>query len=112
MIIADGVITLENNTVFSGTGEAGSYLMYLSTYPGIPSASSALIIRNFAVADILYTTNGFVQFENNTDLREVTAYGLRLKNNAELTYEAGLASTIFTAGPSGGWTMKSWKEIE
>jgi len=112
MIIVDGVITLENNTVSSGSGQAGSYLMYLSTYPGTPSPSSALIIKNFAVADILYTTNGFVQIENNTDLREVTAYGVRLQNSAELTYEIGLGSTLFTSGPSGGWTVTSWKEIE
>ena len=112
MIIADGVITLENNTVSSGSGQAGSYLMYLSTYPGVPSPSSALVIKNFAVADILYTTNGFVQIDNNADLREVTAYGVRLQNNAELTYEIGLGSAVFTSGPGGGWAVTSWHEIE
>ena len=112
MIIADGIITLENSSVSSGSGQAGSYLMYLSTYPGIPSPSAAMILKNFAKSDILYTTNGFVEFENNADLREVTAYGLRLKNSAELTYELGLQSTAFTSGPGGGWVVTSWKEIE
>ena len=112
MIIADGVITLENDSISSGSGQSGSYLMYLSTYPGIPSTSAALIFKNSARTDIVYTTNGFVEFENNSALREVTAYGLRLKNSAELAYELGLQSTAFTSGPGGGWTVTSWKEIE
>ncbi|TSC75839.1 MAG: Uncharacterized protein G01um101430_9 [Parcubacteria group bacterium Gr01-1014_30] len=112
IIIADGVIDIKNNTVSSGSGQGGSYLMYLSTFPGFPSSSAAVIFQNFAVVDIIYSTNGFVEIQNNADLREVTAYGVRLKNSAELTYEIGLQNASFTSGPSAGWIVTSWEETE
>ncbi|MBI2098656.1 MAG: hypothetical protein HYT49_03365 [Candidatus Wildermuthbacteria bacterium] len=107
-LIADGRITLENNSISSGSGQAGSYLMYLSD----SSLDPALIIKNNAQVDILYTSNGFVQVENNAAMREIVGYGLEVKNNAVVTYEIGLASSIFTNGPGGGWRVTSWKEIE
>lgn len=108
LIIADGEIMLENSSVSSGSGEAGSYLMYIST----SSANPALTIKNDAKADILYTTAGWIEVENNTKLREVTGYGIHLKNSAEITYEIGLEDAAFVSGPTGGWEVTSWKEVE
>jgi len=112
VIISDALITLDNFSVSSGSGSAGSYLMYLSTYVSASSIDPAIVHRRFAVADILYTTDGWVHFENNADLRELIGYGVRLANSAEVTYDSGLASTVFSSGPSGGWVITSWKEIE
>jgi hypothetical protein len=45
-------------------------------------------------------------------IREATGYKLYLDNNAEIEYEVGLEDTTFSSGPSGGWDVVSWEEIE
>jgi hypothetical protein len=108
VLIADGTITLQNNSISSGSGQAGSYLMYLS----VSLADPAIVIKNNAIVNILYASNQFVQVENNAAMREITGNGLRIKNNATVTYEIGLGSAVFTSGPGGGWAVTSWHEIE
>ncbi|MDO8435791.1 MAG: hypothetical protein Q7S82_00170, partial [bacterium] len=108
IIISDGLITLANNSVSSGSGDAGSYLMYLS----ISALNPAIIIQNNAIVDILYTSNGWIEVSNNAQLREITGYGIYLKNNSRITYEIGLIDTSFLSGSGGGWKVTSWKEIE
>lgn len=107
-MIADGKITLKNSSVSSGSGTPGSYLMYLSTLPDRP----AIEIENSALADILYTSQGGVDVENNSSMRQITGYGIRLKNSAQVTYEIGLQDVSFTSGPSAGWKVTDWREIE
>ena len=108
MIISDGLIILENNSVSSGSGLAGSYLMYISTL----NANPAIIIKNNARADILFVSDGWLEIQNNTQLREVSGYGIHLKNNASIKYEVGLQDISFTSGPGGSWDVTNWEEIE
>lgn len=108
MIISNNLITLQNNSISRGSGLAGSYLMYLST----AALNPAIKIQNNSVSDILYTNKGWIEIENNSKMREITGYGIHLKNNAAVTYEVGLQDSNFISGPSGGWGVASWKEIE
>jgi Tfp pilus assembly protein PilX len=107
-IVADGTITLENNSISEGSGNAGSYLIYLSTN----SANPALVIKNNAIAEILYTSQGWLEVQNNAQLVEVTGYGIHLMNNAIIRYETGLQDARFTAGPGAAWELSSWQEVE
>jgi hypothetical protein len=54
-----------------------------------------------------------ITIENNASLKEVTGYGLYLKNGAQITYESGLASANFASGPGGAWVIKkgTWVEV-
>jgi hypothetical protein len=52
-----------------------------------------------------------VNLHNGVNVTEVTAYKLRLDNNAIITYENGLVDTQFTAGPQGGWEINDWEEV-
>ena len=108
VIVADGIVILENNSISEGSGNPNSYLIYLSTN----SSNSALTIKNNAIADILYTSQGWIVVENNAQLVEVTGYGLHLKNNAVIQYEAGLQDARFTSGPGASFELSSWKEVE
>ncbi|MBI1888927.1 MAG: hypothetical protein HYS15_03310 [Candidatus Spechtbacteria bacterium] len=108
VVVSDDEIILKDESISSGSGQAGSYLLYVSA----TSKDPALIIQNNAQADILFTLNGWVEVRNNTHVREVTGYGVRLLNNAELTYETGLNNTSFSSGPSAGWSVGSWKETK
>ena len=107
IIIGESIITLENSSTSSGSGSPGSYLMYIST----SSANPAIIIKNFARVDILYSNSGWVEINNNTSMKSIYAYGITVQNEATLKYEIGLANAFFVSGPSAGWVVKSWREV-
>ncbi len=108
VIISDDKVTLQDSGEALGTGEPGSYLLIVST----PAFDPAIIIQNSFNADILYTQNGWILIQDSADVRELTGYGIHLKNNAEIIYEIGLEDASFTSGPGGSWEVTSWREIE
>lgn len=88
----------------------GSYIMLLSTYSG---TDTAIEISNNASGAIYYAYAGKANVSNNAnDVKEVTAYKLSLDAGASVTYESGLASTVFSTGPGGGWIVNSWNETQ
>lgn len=105
LVLTDGIISVGNNAVFFTNG-AGSYLMLLSTKTG-----EAINISNNANTVIFYASNGEVAVANNVTLREVTAYKLGIANNAQITYESGLASAKFSSGTGAGWAVNDWQEV-
>ncbi len=107
VVISDGKITLQDSAKGLGSGEEGSYLMFLST-----GTDDAIIIQDEFETDILYAQNGWITIQDTVDLRSVTGYGIHLKNNVEVIYEVGLENTSFSSGPQGGWQVASWKETE
>jgi hypothetical protein len=107
VLVADGFVELINNVELSGSGEPGSYLMLLVTTSG-----SAIEVNNSAAGSVLYAPNGTIIVGNNMSVREATAYRLQIDNNAEIVYETGLADSSFTSGPSAGWRVLSWTEVE
>lgn len=108
VILNDQRIVVQNNAKVSGSGEAGSYLMLLSTLSG----GIAIIVQNSPILDIIYASQGRIQLQDSIRLREVSGWGLKLQNKATVIYEAGLADISFTSGPGGSWKVTSWKEIE
>lgn len=114
VIVTDGRVILSNNVGFTGSGSEGSYVL-LATTSSCPSGCSglnALEILNNVGAILVSAQNGTVHLNNNVALNEVVGNKIIVDNNAEVTYVSGLASTLFTSGPSGGWSIKSWKEIK
>jgi len=105
VIVTDGFISVSNNAVFYANG-AGTYIMLLSTKSG-----DAINISNNANTVIFYASAGNVSIANNANLKEVTAYKITLANNAQITYESGLASAKFSTGTGAGWSISSWKEV-
>ena len=114
IIITDGRVILDNLVQFFGSGEDGSYVL-LATTSSCPSGCSglnALEIMNNVGAILVNAQNGTVHLNNNVELNEVVGNKIIVDNSAEVNYISGLANTQFTSGPSGGWNIKSWKEIE
>jgi hypothetical protein len=108
VLITDGTVGLGNNVVIRGTGQAGSYMMLLTTSPANP----AITVSNNSDSGIFYASNGFITLANNCSVKEITAYGLTMTNNVTVTYEIGLQNLFFTSGPGAGWSIESWKTIE
>lgn len=100
MIIVDGATSLGNGGDFRGSGTAGSYLMLLSTYSG-----EAVDIGNSAISGIIYTPFGAVELANGASFKEISAWKIELGNTAILNYQSGLASTFFTSGPAGAYSL-------
>jgi hypothetical protein len=109
MIISDGEVLLENNSASQGTGEEESYMMYIST-SNSPQAID--VGQGETEAAIVYSNTGTIVINNEANLLEVVGYGVHLKNNSVITYDTGLANTIFSNGPGGVFQILNWREIE
>lgn len=113
--ISSSKITLENSITFEGTGTARSYILLLSQNNDAENGGSnkAIEIKNSANGDLLlYAGHGEVLLSNNVQLNEVTGYRIRLQNSAQVVYKSGLASLLFTSGPSGSFTIDRWSEVQ
>lgn len=108
-------ISLENSVAFEGSGSPNSFVLMLSQNKGAQEGGDekAITVKNSVDGALLvYAGHGEIQLENSIKVKEVSAYRIRLKNFAEVRYETGLASLVFTAGPTGGYTLGKWRETE
>ena len=108
VIVVDGTVDINQNAEFGNSGVAGSYIMVLST----SISTSAINLENNAGAVILYAANGTVNLSPGGDAKALNGKYINIQNNANVTYETGLANSNFVNGPSGGWDIVGWKEIE
>ena len=112
ILMASGGIVVNNNVILRGSGQLGSYLLILSESASLDEVNPAILVRNNAQGAIFYTSQGLIVLNNNMSAREVTGYKVQINNNAEVQYEAGLASSFFTSGTGGSWKVTQWREIK
>lgn len=105
VIIVDGIVNLANNNSLRGSGTDGSYLLALSTYDSTIDGVYAITVSNSGNQGAFYAGKGIVEIQNTNYLSEVTAWKLRLSNGVTINYESGLASSFFTSGPSGSYSL-------
>lgn len=97
-----GYIEISNSAQGLGSGFPGSYLMFLSQRE---MGSNAIKTSNSSATAILYAGEGEIEISNSAALKEVTAYKLKITNNATVTYESGLQNASFSNGPGGSWAV-------
>ena len=112
VVVSDGHIIAGNNSNFETSGTTGSYIMMLTTNNSLDMSDPAIDVSNNALGVVFYAANGLIKLNNNMQIREATGYKIHLNNNAVIDYEVGLQNTNFSSGPSGGWQVTSWKEVE
>lgn len=120
VLVADGSIDVSNNGIVNGSGQAGSYMLIISTITGCngsggtgcASGSSGINIGNNVTGGIFYTSDSMINLSNNAEIKAIIGYKLNLSNNAEVQYEQGVADTTFSSGPGGGWNVKTWSEVQ
>lgn len=108
-------ISLENSATFDGSGSAGSFVLMISQNKSAETggAEKAIEAQNSVNGKLLvYAGHGEISLENSINVKEVTAWRIRLKNSAQVIYETGLANLLFTSGPSGGYSLDTWREVE
>lgn len=113
--ITSSQIDIRQSTEFDGSGHQNSFIMLLTQNESWENGGSdfAISIGNSSNGKvILYAAHGGISIGNSTSLKEVTGYRIVLSNGAAVTYESGLANLLFTGGPSGGFELYDWREIE
>lgn len=116
VIVADGRVSIINNSDFQGSGTQGSYILMVTTSscPNGPScdAAPALLVGNNAGTVILVAQNGTLHLSNNAGAKEAIGSKLKLDNGAFVTYESGLADVNFSSGPGGSFNVDTWREVK
>jgi len=115
--ITSSRISVQNGTTFTGTGLNKSYILLISQNEDAETGGAAnvdaITLGQSSSGDLLaYAAHGRITLANSIELNEVTAYRIRLGNNADVIYESGLVNLLFTSGPGGGFTIGAWREIE
>lgn len=104
--INSSTIALENSTFVQGTGQPGSYVLFLSQNNSAQNGGDkiAIDIKNSANgAMLIYAGHGRIALENSINIKEVTGWRIEVKNSAEIVYETGLGNALFSSGPGGSW---------
>lgn len=100
VIVVDGQTSFGNGDDLRGSGSNGSYLMLLST-----SSGTAINMGNSSISGIVYAPFGSVNLSNGASFKEIVADGISMGNSAVLNYDSGFASTVFSTGPSGSYSL-------
>ena len=112
--LTSGKVEIDNTAQILGSGQAGSYIMVVSRNNSAESGGNetAIDVKNSSATAIYYAPHGEILFQNNGQMKEATAWKLHTKNSVQVIYESGLADVKFSSGPTGGWKIQSWTEIE
>jgi hypothetical protein len=107
-------IEVRNSTQFYGSGDPRSYIMLLSMNNSAFNSGTekAIDVAQSANGSVLvYADKGLVDIGNGIELTEVTGYKINVAQNADIIYESGLASLLFTAGPGGSYAVADWRQV-
>lgn len=105
---------LTNSAQFLGSGSPGSFIFLISQNNSaeLGGEGEAIEMANTSNGGaVLYAPHGLININNSANLKEVTGYKIKAKNTANVTYDTGLANTLFTSGPGGGYEILDWGEI-
>ena len=105
LIITDGKATMGNQNKLLGSGEGNSILVLLTTYDSRTNNNSAITIGNVGNTGVFYADKGIIDPGNNNNFKEITAWKIKITNESIINYETGLASILFSSGPSGSYSL-------
>jgi len=117
VLVVDGYASIDGGAQFEGSGVAGSYPIVVSTSKCPDSTScaannSAVHLSGGAGAVVLNAPYGKVDIVGGSGVRSASGNMIYIDGGGKVTYDAGLVSPSFSSGPSGGWNISSWKELE
>jgi hypothetical protein len=117
IIVTDSYVSIDGGAQFQGSGTAGSYPIVVTTSvcPNTsPCASNnaAIYLSGGAGAVVLTAPYGEVFVGGGSGARSISGNLVHVDNGASVTYETGLANLSFSSGPTGGWAISGWGEIE
>jgi len=101
-----GIITISQQSTFKGSGSSGSFVFLISQNNSAETGGSTVAISQGqgASALVAYASHGLITMGQSANVKETTGYKIALSNSANVTYDIGLPSTLFEAGPGASWT--------
>ena len=117
IILADGYVNINGNSVFEGSGTSGSYPIVVSTSicsitNHCQNNNSAISLSGGAGSIVLVAPYGDVNINGSSGARSVMGHSITLSGGASVTYDSGLANLSFSTSSSVGWVISGWKELE
>jgi hypothetical protein len=116
VIVTNGYVTVTGGSSFKGSGTTGSYPLIATTSdcPNDPSCSgnNAIEIDGGSGAVILDAQSGTINMSGGTSAQAMTANMIDIENGATVNYSSGLANLNFSSGPSGGYNITGWGEVQ
>lgn len=108
-----GIVTVGQGADFQGSGSAGSFVFIISQNNSAETGGStaAIAMQQGASALVVYASHGLINMTQSVSVKEITGYKISLSNTANVTYDKGLPSVVFSSGPTGGYNTTSWGEI-
>ncbi len=107
-------IIIETTSTFTGTG-TGSYVLMISQNKSAELGGSEIAVdmgNTASGAVMVYAGHGLIEIGQSGNLKELTGYKITAQNSAQVIYESGVASPLFSGGPSGSLNIKTWREIQ
>ncbi len=109
-----GKISVENNAIINGSGNALSHVLMVSTNTSTSDTEPAIELGNNAEGAIFYATNGSIRVQNNAVVKSVVGRRLYLNQNAAVTYvQSEMIGTNFSNSPGGSWRLigDTWRQV-
>jgi len=115
IIVTDGTVSISGGSKATGDGQSGNYIMIVTTSScsggSTCGGTYAMSVDGGSGAVILNAENGSIYLSGGVNVNEATANQLIVAGNSSVTYQTGLANPNFSSGPTGGFTISSWKEL-
>jgi hypothetical protein len=116
VIISDGILSLTGGGNFYGSGQAASYPLIVTTSdcPVGPTCagSNAIEFSGGAGAVVLNAQKGTLRMSGGTSAKGLVANEIIVDSGGTVTYDSGIANLNFSSGPSGGWEIIRWQEVQ
>ncbi|GEM_PF-397988 len=116
VIVTNGPVTLDGGSSLLGSGNSSSYVLLAtdSDCPISPSCGGddAVLISGGSGAVLVYAPNGTINMDGGTNVDAMAANEIDLSGGATLNYNSGLVNVNFSSGPTGGWNVSSWQEVQ
>lgn len=116
VIISDGRIDVSGGGQFNGSGTSGSYILVVSTsqcpYSGSCNGNPAIDASGGTGSVVLNAQQGDLELSGGASAKQLTAKKIIMSGGTTVHYETGLTDITFESGPSGGWNISSWQEVE
>ncbi len=114
-VVVDGLTTMTGGSLVTGNGGNRSYALLVSTNrcPNVAgcSGNNAISASGGTGSVVLIAQEGTISFSGGTSAKSAVARKMIMSGGTTLNYETGLSDLDFTSGPSGAWTVESWREV-
>jgi hypothetical protein len=113
VIIADGIVDVNNNYTIQGSGDPRSFILVVSMSFNNTAANPAIYASNNSDSIVFAALKGMLKVKNNGQLNAAAAKTLYLEPNSQVTYNPNLKAFSIPSGGGNnvGTALGTWEEL-